>query len=121
MTPMEIGKELVALCRQKKNLEAIDKFYSPAVESIEAEAIPQIGKIQKGIDAIKAKNRQWFENSQIHSLEVNGPFPNGDQFIVHFTYDVTPKQSGKRMTMSEMGLYSVQNGKIVKEAFFYAM
>ena len=88
---------------------------------IEAEAIPQIGKVQKGIEAIKGKNRQWFENSQIHGLEVNGPFPNGDQFIVHFTYDVTPKQSGKRMTMSEMGLYTVRDGKIAKEEFFYSM
>ena len=121
MTPMEIGKELVTLCRQKKNLEAIDKFYSPAVESVEAEAIPPIGKVQKGIEAIKGKNRQWFENSQIHGLEVNGPFPNGDQFIIHFTYDVTPKQSGKRMNMSEMGLYTVRDGKIAKEEFFYAM
>jgi hypothetical protein len=74
MTPMEIGNGLVALCRQKKNLEAIDKFYSATVESIEAEATPQIGKIQKGIEAIKGKNRQWFENSQIHGPEVNGPF-----------------------------------------------
>ncbi len=121
MTPMEIGKELVTLCRQQKNLEAIDRFYSQAVESVEAEAIPQIGKVQKGIDAIKGKNRQWFENSQIHGLDVKGPFPKDDQFIIHFQYDVTPKQSGKRMTMSEMGLYTVRDGKIAKEEFFYSM
>lgn len=122
MTPVEIGKELVALCRQKKNMEAIERFYSPTVESVEAEAMmPNMGKVQKGIEAIKAKNRQWFENTQVHSVQVEGPFPNGDQFIVHFTYDVTPKQSGKRMTMSEMGLYTVRDEKIVKEAFFYSM
>ena len=28
MTTMEIGKELVALCRQGKNMDAIAKFYS---------------------------------------------------------------------------------------------
>ena len=28
MTTMEIGKELVALCKQGKNQEAIDRFYS---------------------------------------------------------------------------------------------
>ena len=82
---------------------------------------PPDREVQKGIEAIKGKNRQWFENSQIHGLEVNGPFPNGDQFIIHFTYDVTPKQSGKRMSMSEMGLYTVRDGKIAKEEFFYAM
>jgi hypothetical protein len=121
MTPLEIGKELVALCRQNKNLEAIDKLYSPSIESIEAEPLPQMGKVQKGIDAIKAKNQRWLENSNIHYSEVNGPFPNGDQFIIHFTYDFTPKQSGKRMTMSEMGLYTVKDDKIVKEQFFYTM
>lgn len=122
MTPVEIGKELVALCRQKKNMEAIEKFYSPTVESVEAEAMmPNLGKVQKGIEAIKGKNRQWFENTQIHSVQVEGPFPKDDQFIVHFTYDVTPKQSGKRMTMSEMGLYTVRDGKIAKEEFFYSM
>jgi len=33
--------------------------------------------------------------------------------------EVTPKQTGKRMTVEEVGLYSVENGKIVKEEFFY--
>ena len=148
---MEIGKELVTLCREKKNLEAIDKFYSPAVESIEAEAIPQIGKVQKGIDkpiraiAISPDHNllaaaghdnslhfwhlgkgNWMNsgvrvNSQIATITTMRYFPNGDQFIIHFTYDVTPKQSGKRMSMSEMGLYTVRDGKIAKEEFFYAM
>jgi len=121
MTSMEIGKELVALCRQKKNFEAIEKFYSPSIESVEAEAIPQIGKVQKGIEAVKKKNQRWFENTEVHSSEVDGPFTNGDQFIVHFTYEFTSKQTGKRMAMSEMGLYTVHNGKIVKEEFFYTM
>jgi len=121
MTAAEIGKELVALCRQGKNVEAIGRFYSPTVESVEAMANPQIGQVQKGIEAVKGKNQWWVENHQIHKVEVNGPFPNGDQFIVHFTYEVTPKQTGKRMTMSEMGLFTVQQGKIVKEVFFYTM
>ena len=121
MTALEIGKELVALCRQGKNMEAIGKFYSPTIESVEAFANLQIGQVQKGIDAIKGKNQWWVDNHQIHGAEANGPFPNGDQFIVHFTYDVTPKQTGKRMTMSEMGLFTVHNGKITKEVFFYTM
>ena len=121
MTSLEIGKELVALCRQQKNLEAIEKLYSPTIESVEAMEIPQFGKVQKGIEVIKKKNQRWLENAEIHSSEMNGPFPNGDQFIVHFTYDFTSKQTGNRMTMSEMGLYTVHNGKITKEAFFYTM
>ena len=50
-----------------------------------------------------------------------GRSPTAINIIIHFTYDVTPKQSGKRMNMSEMGLYTVRDGKIAKEEFFYAM
>jgi ketosteroid isomerase-like protein len=37
---------------------------------------------------------------------------------------VTPKagpQKGKRMQMDEIGVYTVKNGKIVREEFFYSM
>ena len=103
------------------NLKVNRTLVSSNIESVEAFANPQIGQVQKGIQAVKGKNQWWVENHQIHSAEANGPFPNGDQFIVHFAYDVTPKQTGKRMTMSEMGLFTVQNGKITKEMFFYSM
>ena len=121
MTAMDIGKELAALCGQGKNQEAIDRFYASAVESVEPCAMPGMDRTQKGIQAIKGKNQWWVDNHQIHGGTVEGPYPHGDRFILHFKYDVTPKQSGKRMTMDETGLYTVQNGKIVKEEFFYSM
>ena len=121
MTAKEIGSELVALCQQGKNMEAIEKFYSSDVVSVEARAIPNMDQTQKGIEAIKGKNVWWADNHEVHGGEVKGPFPNGEQFIVQFKFDVTPKYTGQRMTMEEMGLYTVKNGKIVKEVFFYDM
>ena len=124
MTVKEIGDELVALCKKGKNLEAIEKLYSPDIVSVEAMAMPGHDQTQKGIDAIKGKNKWWVENHEMHGGEVNGPFPHGDQFIVHYKFDVTPKcgpQSGQRMIMEEMGLYTVKNGKVAKEEFFYSM
>lgn len=56
MTAMDIGTEVAALCRQGKNQEAIDRFYAQNVESVEASAMPGIGQVQKGIQAIKGKN-----------------------------------------------------------------
>jgi ketosteroid isomerase-like protein len=44
---------------------------------------------------------------------------NGDQFVVRFTMDVTPKETGKRVKMDEIGVYTVLNGKIVAERFYY--
>ena len=121
MTAKEIADELVALCKQGKNMEAIEKLYSSDIVSVEACASPGMDQTQTGIEAIKEKNKWWVDNHEVHGGEVNGPFPNGDRFIVSFKFEVTPKQTGQRMSLEEMGLYTVKNGKIVKEEFFYSM
>jgi ketosteroid isomerase-like protein len=51
---------------------------------------------------------------------VTGPFFNGDQFVVGFEMDVTNKDSGQRFTMAEQALYTIRDGKIAEERFFYA-
>jgi len=121
MTTMDIGNELVALCRQGKNQEVIDRFYSPNIESIEPVAMPGMEQTQRGIAKIKSKNQWWVDHHEIHGVVAEGPFPHGDRFIVRFKHDVTPKRTAKRMSMEEVGLFTVQDGKIVKEEFFYSM
>ena len=121
MSAADIGKELVALCQQGKNMEAIDKFYSPNIVSVEPVGMPGMDQSQTGVEAIKGKNQWWMENHEVHSGEVKGPFPHGDRFAVIFKYDVTPKHTGKRMTMEEVGVFTVENGKIAREEFFCSM
>ena len=48
MTTMDIGKEVAALCKQGKNQEAIDRFYSPNIESVEPVAMPGMGSDPNG-------------------------------------------------------------------------
>ena len=73
-------------------------------------------------NAIRKKNELWFETNDIHSVDADGPFVgHGDEFAMHYTWDVTPKQTGTRMKISEMALYKVQDGKIAREQFFYHM
>jgi hypothetical protein len=55
----------------------------------------------------------------MHGCEIGGPFINGSQFIVEFKMDATERASGKRSIMHETGLYTVEDGKIVDEKFFY--
>jgi hypothetical protein len=50
---------------------------------------------------------------------VTGPWPHDNRFIVGFQIDVTNKPSGRRMYFDEVGLYTVENGKIIREEFFY--
>ena len=119
MSVMEIGKALVALCTQGKNIEAIETWYHPHVVSVEACAMPDMEQTQRGIEAIKKKNTWWMDNNEVHGGEVRGPFPHGDRFALWFKYDVTCKQTKQRMTLEEVGLYTVEHDKITKEEFFY--
>lgn len=122
MSAKEIGQKLVAFCKEGKNLESINTLYSENIESIEASAGPDGNRIAQGIEAVRGKNQWWSENHDIHSANVAGPYPHGeDRFAVRFEYDITNKPSGQRMQMDEVGLFTVEGGKIVKEEFFYDM
>ena len=122
MSVKEVANKLVAYCKVGKNLECVDELYGEGIESVEAAAMGDQGRTQKGIEAIRGKNKWWVENHEVHSANVEGPWPHGDEkFAVRFTYDVTNKPSGNRMKMDEIAVYTVDGGKIVKEEFFYDM
>jgi|SwirhirootsSR2_FD_contig_71_1440181_length_436_multi_3_in_0_out_0_1 hypothetical protein len=119
MNANEVGQKLVELCKQGKNQEAMETLYSPDIVSVEVMDMPNMPREMRGMQAVAAKGKWWSENNTVHSAEVEGPWPNGNQFIVRFKYDITSKPQNKRMMMDEVGLYTVENGKIVREQFFY--
>lgn len=116
MTTMETADQLVALCREGRNLEAIEQLYADDVVSLEVQE-PMM--IATGKAAVIGKAQWWQSAHEVHSASVDGPWPNGDQFIVRFHFDITVKATGARVTMDEVGLYTVADGKIVHERFFY--
>src|SRR3954470_3481156 len=119
MSTAEVANGLVSLCREGKNMEAIEKYYSDAIVSQESASGPGMPAQMTGIDAIKGKNQWWLDNHEVHGAETNGPFIGDKKFAVEYKFDVTFKPSGKRMQMQEMALYTVEGDKIVHEHFFY--
>lgn len=76
-----------------------------------------MGMAWDGLKAMKGKAEWWYSQNTLNSVKTEGPFVGATGFGVKYTVDVTCKESGERTMMSEMGLYTVKNGKIVQEEF----
>ena len=121
-----VGKKLVELCNAGKDKEVLDTYYADDIVSEEVATMPGTGipRVSEGIEAVRAKWQWWYDNNEIHSSSCTGPFPHGNRFIVIFEMDTTAKtgpMAGQRMQMQEAALYTVEDGKIVHEQFFYDM
>lgn len=119
MSVAEVANGLAVLCREGKNLEAVDLYYADDIVSVESMSAPGMPAETKGKEAIRGKNKWWLENHEVHSAEAKGPYIGEDKFVLEFKYDVTQKGSDKRFQMDELALYTVKDDKVVHEHFFY--
>lgn len=115
-TTQDIARDFTALLKAGQFDEAGESYWADNVVSLEPMGE---GAVTRGIAAVRSKGEQWAHAHEINSVEVGGPYVHGHQFAVRFTMDVTQKGSGERMHMDEVGVYTVRNGKIVEERFFY--
>jgi len=115
MSTRSVARRFVDLCNQGKNFDVMRTMYAHDIISIEGD-----GHQTAGQQPVIHKSEIWQGDNTIHGEQVRGPFFNGpDQFAVHFTFDVTRKNTGDRVTLEEVGLYTVNGDKITREQFFY--
>lgn len=115
----DVAADFAALCKAGELDAAGAKYWADDVVSIEAGGAPGMDPVARGIDAVRAKGEWWYGAHDVHSVTTTGPFVNGDQFILRFAMDITEKASGNRMQMEEEAVYTVKDGKVVEERFFY--
>lgn len=117
MTTQEIAERLAELCRLGEFTQAQTELFAADALSIEPHATPAFEKETKGLEAIEAKGKKWAAMTQTHNIDVAGPLVAGSSIALTMKLDVT-MHDGKRMTIEELCLYKVSNGKIVTEQFF---
>ncbi len=120
MTNQELATGLVNLCKEGKFYEATETYYADNCVSVEAMSFNGMPRETVGKPAILGKSAWWAGAHEVHSMAVEGPFISPEYFAVKFDLDVTVKSTGQRMRMSEVGLYTVVDGKIVRDEFLYA-
>lgn len=107
------------MCRQGKNFEVMQTLYDGNIVSVEA-VLRATGSFETaGKEAVIQKSAEWAAAHEIHGGSVDGPFLLGDRFAVVFAFEVTPKLTGERVTVREVGVYTVLDGLITREEFFY--
>jgi hypothetical protein len=117
MTTEEVAKRVVELTRKQAWKEALESLYAKDIVSVEARSNESGSPETRGIDGVRGKVEWWLEAMQTHSVKVHGPFVAHDRFAVRYDMDVTDKSSKKRMELSEVAVYTVKDGKIVREEF----
>ncbi|TVS01329.1 MAG: nuclear transport factor 2 family protein [Phycisphaerales bacterium] len=117
-TPTEVGAGVVEMLKAgKPESEIWAKWFSPKLVSIEN--MPTGGLAWHGIKAVRAKGEAWMQEHAVHGVEVEGPYAGATGFAVRYTMNIEHKPTGNTQSMTEVGVYTVRNGKVVLEEFMY--
>ena len=115
MSLQSLAREFVELCNQGKNFDVMRAMYAPDIVSIEGD-----GRETAGKEAVIKKSEDWAKGLTFHGEKVGGPFFNGpNQFAVTFALDITRNGTDRRITLEEVGVYTVKGDKITREQFFF--
>jgi SnoaL-like protein len=120
-TISQIANDLVAHCKTpaedfiEHDSKLWDKHFAENWTSIEGD-----GGVFNTRDEVVAKYKKWQDEVTCHDCKVEGPFVGQNSFSVIFDLDMESKVGAfPRMNMKEVAIYTVENGKIVKEEFCY--
>lgn len=115
MTHLERAQDLYRAIDEGRMMEALETYYHEDVVVVEADGTTRRGKSaqREAIDA-------WMQDvDEIHSGETEFVTSNEDEAVtmVQSTADVTMR--GRRQTLQEVAVQEWEDGRIVRERFFY--
>ena len=116
MNTEQVAKKVVELVRKQAWYEALT-LYDDNIVSVEAFSMGGGSPETRGKEGVRGKIDWWVNAMEVHNFKVSEPFVAHDRFVVQYDADVTDKSSKQRRQMSEVGVYTVKDGKIVREEF----
>ena len=124
MGAMEVGQKMVEMVNAGRESEAdfVSQCYADDIVSIEGQGSDDMPARIEGIDAIRGKHEWWYDNNEVHSTVTEGPYVGHreDQFVLKFVMDMTPN-GGERTQLTEVGLFTIKDDKIIQEEYLYLM
>jgi SnoaL-like domain len=113
----KIAQRLILLCRSYSYFEAHEEIFWPDAESFEPGESQDKGT--KGVRNIEKKWEQFQQMFHPGSMEIGEPIFAGNFFSLSVTQQVTLREAGQPLTLQQLAVYEVRDGKIAKEWFYY--
>jgi len=110
-SPAEIGRSLVSLFNAGKSDEAESTWYHRKIESIEDD-----GRVFEGMKGVLEKGNWWKENVTVLSMRASALYVCSTGFTVVYSGRVR-MADGTEIDGNECGVYTVEDGRIVREQF----
>lgn len=117
MTNQEVASRLVELLREGKFNGVYDELFHQNAVHIEPQS-KHFAEVN-GVEAIKAKDAAMGEHIEgIESMEVGDAITSSRHIAIPYKLTANLKD-GSQMSLDELIVYEVKNGKIISEQFFY--
>ena len=117
MTTQEVADKYIALNREGKGMQALEELFSDDSYDVEPKGAPV--ERTEGKEALIKKHEQFGEMvEEVHGMEISDPVVADNFFSCSMKMDVTYKGM-PRMTMEEICLYEVKDGKIIASHFYF--
>lgn len=117
----EIAHQCIALWNAGKHPEAYRRFYAEDAVKVEPTSLGEFGNELKGRDNL-VRHEEMIQGdiASVNSVYVaEGPFIGASGFSVVIKSDFTMNDSGIRFIFREVGVFTVEAGKITREEYLY--
>jgi hypothetical protein len=118
LAPLEVARQFTDLLRAGKYAEIEERWLGPGIESVEGHGASMSWKGKKNV---LAKYRAWEAENQFVDPKIEGPWVGATGFAVKFVGEIVHNATGERHPMEEIAVYTVRDGKVVREEFHFAV
>ena len=116
----DVARDFTAMLRLGQFEAAGERYWADTVTSVEPADLPTGTPASvSGIDAARGKARFRFGAGRIDDVGIDGPFVTGDQFALFLDMLITDPVSGQTQPFTEIAIFTVRDGRITEERFFY--
>ncbi|VAW03693.1 hypothetical protein MNBD_ALPHA04-2180 [hydrothermal vent metagenome] len=117
---VEIADDFTALIAAGKPQDAAEKYWATDIVCIEPDDTTEHAPaIVTGFDEAHGKLTSWLGHSAMEELSIDGPFITGNRFALFIDMLIKRRATGRCEPFSEIAIYTVRDGKIIEERYFY--